>query len=181
VAAGIRLAIADLALEDGRAAEAEAAAREVSADAHKAGMADAEAEAEALVGRALLAQGRISEARQAVERAARISDKSQNSAVRRTVTLASARVRAAAGEPVADLVRGLESALAAAARAGLLGPQLHIRLALGEVLVRSGNPAGRARIEALEKDARDRGFLLVARKAAAARVVGPTTAAQPGA
>ena len=89
-------------------------------------------------------------------------------------------VSAAAGEPTAAIVRGLESALAEAARAGLLGPQLHIRLALGEVLLRSGSAAGRPRIEALEKDARDKGFLLVARKAAAARAMGPTAPAERG-
>jgi len=168
VAAGIRLALADLSLENGRAAEAEASARQVAADAEKAGQADPGAEAQALIARCLLGQGKPAEARQAVERAARLSAKTQNTAVRRTVALSAARVRAAAGEPAAGLVRGLEEALAAAAKAGLLGPQLHIRLALGEVLLRAGHPAGRGRIQALEKDARGKGFLLVARKAAAA-------------
>jgi tetratricopeptide (TPR) repeat protein/TolB-like protein len=168
VAAGIRLALADLSLEDGHATQAEAAARQVAADAEKSGQADPGAEAHALIARCLLGQGKPAEALQAIERAAQLSAKTQNIAVRRTVALSAARVRAAAGAPTAGLVRGLEEAQAAAAKAGLFGPQLHIRLALGEVLLRSGHAAGRARIEALEKDARDKGFLLVARKAAAA-------------
>jgi tetratricopeptide (TPR) repeat protein/tRNA A-37 threonylcarbamoyl transferase component Bud32 len=168
VALGIRLALADLSLEGGRAAEAEAPARRAAADAEKAGLADPGAEAHALLARALLAQGQRDGARQAAERALQLSAKTENTSVRRTVALAAARVRAATGEPAAGLVRELERALADATRAGLFGPQLHLRLAMGEILVRAGDPAGRARIAELEKDAREKGFLLVARKAEAA-------------
>lgn len=44
-----------------------------------------------------------------------------------------------------------------------------MQLALGEIEMKSGKAAaGRARLEALEKDATAKGFLLIARKAAAA-------------
>ena len=59
---------------------------------------------------------------------------------------------------------------AEAARFHLAGAELEARLALGEIEVKSGHTAsGQARLLALEKDAGAKGFLLVARKAAAGR------------
>jgi len=59
--------------------------------------------------------------------------------------------------------------IAEAMKSGFADYQLEARLALGEIEMQSGNPsAGRSRLDALEKDARVRGFLLIARKAAAA-------------
>jgi hypothetical protein len=47
--------------------------------------------------------------------------------------------------------------------------QFEARLAMGEIEMKSGTTnAGRARLKTLESDSRVRGFLLVARKAAAA-------------
>jgi hypothetical protein len=51
----------------------------------------------------------------------------------------------------------------------LLYYQYDARLALGELEIRSGKTsAGHARLAALEKESRHKGFLLVARKAAVA-------------
>ena len=60
--------------------------------------------------------------------------------------------------------------MAEATKQNLSGIQLEARLAMGEVEMKSGmRTAGRARLAALQRDATTEGFLLLARKAAAAR------------
>jgi hypothetical protein len=67
-------------------------------------------------------------------------------------------------------MKKLISVLAEATKTGFVGDQLEVRLALGEIEMKSGKTnAGRARLAALEKEAAKKDFLLVARKAAAAR------------
>ena len=62
----------------------------------------------------------------------------------------------------------LEQVIAQAGQAGLLGPQLEARLALGEIEIVRGRAAkGRARLEALQQEAQALGYGLIARKAAA--------------
>ena len=84
------------------------------------------------------------------------------------VAIDSARIAGASGDLEA-LVRILDEALSEATKANLLFFQYDARLALGELEIKSGKvAAGRARLTTLEKDARSKGFLLIARKAAAA-------------
>jgi hypothetical protein len=65
--------------------------------------------------------------------------------------------------------RALESARPEASRYGYVGFELEARLRLGELELRSGKAtAGRARLQQLQSDARNKGFLLIARKANAA-------------
>jgi len=81
--------------------------------------------------------------------------------------LAAARVEAATGKraAAASRLRKLETDAK-----GYLGVELEARLALGEVDISSGQAAqGRARLEAVEKQAREKGFMLTASLAAAAR------------
>ncbi len=55
-------------------------------------------------------------------------------------------------------------------KVGSYGRQLEARLALGEIEMKSGKTAaGRARLEALEAEARTKGYKLIARKATAMR------------
>jgi hypothetical protein len=87
-----------------------------------------------------------------------------------------ARVRAASREP-ADISRArsdLEAAVAEAERRHMVRAALTIRLALGDIELQS--PAtvtsGVGRLRALERDARARGFGLIANQAArSARVI----------
>jgi eukaryotic-like serine/threonine-protein kinase len=74
------------------------------------------------------------------------------------------KIRAAEGKPA---IQYGETLLAEYSRAGCVECQFNTRLALGEVEMNSGKAtAGRVRLSSLEKDARDRGFLLIARQAA---------------
>jgi hypothetical protein len=54
-----------------------------------------------------------------------------------------------------------------ARKAGYLGDELEIRLALEEISKSSRSAAARSRREQLERDAKNKGFDLIARKAAA--------------
>jgi hypothetical protein len=69
----------------------------------------------------------------------------------------------------AEAARSLEALLAEANQIGVVPAQLEIRLALGEIEMKSGETAkGRARLNALRAEAAAKGFGLIARKAGSA-------------
>jgi hypothetical protein len=79
-----------------------------------------------------------------------------------------AKVTAALGDPAAGLT-SLGEVLKESRKHGCVTCELDARLATGQIEMNSGrNAASRARLEALEKDAKAKGFLLIARKAAQA-------------
>lgn len=85
--------------------------------------------------------------------------------------IASARVRAALGKP-AEAKTSLEATLAEAKKYSLVRYQFEARLALGEIETESGQTAaGRARLDALERDSTAKGFGLIARQAARKAIV----------
>lgn len=122
---------------------------------------DQEAQAEALEARALLAQGRKKEARNAIERAHELAGPSEIPEIHIEVALAEARVRNRLGEREPSL-KILQDALARAQQAGLLSQALEARLILGGIEAGTGD---RSRLENVEREARIRGFLLIAGKA----------------
>lgn len=165
--ADTRLALGELALEEVRTTEAEALVRQAAETYAAQHAREDEAAAHAVLARALLAQGRVSEARRAADRAVAFSARGENRAVRISVAIAAARVAGASGRPSAAL-RALEGPLAEASRAGLLGLELEVRLAMGEIAIASESATGtRAQLQALEREARAKGFGLIARKTAA--------------
>ena len=104
-----------------------------------------------------------------IGRAEEFASKSLDRTVRFTVSIISERIRASLGQAKAAK-RGLKAILAEAEKYGFVGYQLQARLALGEIETKSGeSAAGRARLEALHKDAMARNYGLVARRAAAAK------------
>jgi hypothetical protein len=85
------------------------------------------------------------------------------------VDIVSARVRAAMGN-FAEAKKSLRASIVGAKRYGILRRQLEARLALGEIDMKSGHSvAGRAQLQATERDATAHGFALIARNAVAAR------------
>jgi hypothetical protein len=83
--------------------------------------------------------------------------------------LATARCLAAAGK-AAQAISTLDGVLAETKRFGYIPYEYEARLALGQTEIKSGKvEAGRGRLKALEKEARDRDFILIANKAAKAR------------
>jgi eukaryotic-like serine/threonine-protein kinase len=165
-AAETRLALAELDCDSGNGTQAEqlsrAAVEAFRADAY----ADEEMFAQSMLSRALLQQGKIDEARAAIAEAVRLSEKSQNVTVRIPVILDHAYVMAA-GKNLGGAETTAQEALTRARNLGLFRLQLEASLALGQIQRTEPNPAaGRARLQALEKSARAKGFELIARKAA---------------
>jgi len=165
-AAETRLALAELDCDSGNGIEAEqlsrAAVEVFRADAY----ADEEIFAQSMLSRALLQQGKVDEARAAIAEAVRLSEKSQDVTVRILVILDHAYVMAAAKNlPGAETTA--QEALTRARNLGLFRLQLEASLALSQIqMIGPNRAAGRARLQALEKSARAKGFELIARKAA---------------
>jgi eukaryotic-like serine/threonine-protein kinase len=163
--ASARLSLADLAIDAGRAAEAEPAAQAAGEELAKRSEVDNRVWAANVLARARLEQGKIREAQAAVSSVAGVN--AGDYGVRQSFALTAARVSAAAApKGSADAERRCTAILADYTSRGFVTSRLYAALALGEIEIASGKTAaGRARLEALEKEAREKGFLLIARKA----------------
>jgi tetratricopeptide (TPR) repeat protein/tRNA A-37 threonylcarbamoyl transferase component Bud32/TolB-like protein len=162
-----RLKLAALLLDEGRATDAEARAAEVVTEAHAEGRGVAEAYAHLLLTQAYLEQKRLAAARESLQRAMTGDWKRGNHELRLSAAIVSARVRAASGRS-GEAVTSLEATVGDARKNRLLEVELEARLALGQIELRTGAAGGRARLEELEKTAKEKGFGLVARKAQSA-------------
>jgi eukaryotic-like serine/threonine-protein kinase len=160
--------LADLSIEEGHAAQAELLARQASEEFSNERHPNGELDAYEVWARAFLAQGKVAEAVQLIGTAHDRVQLSQVSPLNRLMfEITAARVRAAAGSST-EARRALESSLAHATRVGCWLGQFKARLALNEIELRFGNAAaGRTHLQQLEQEARVRGFLLMAREAAA--------------
>ena len=163
------VALALLAIEESHAADAEAALHKYKEQFHQAQETDDELAASAALIQALLAQGNDGDAKKEMEAAKALASHSQNRLARFQFDLAFARVLSASDQP--SLARAqLEKILREAHGLGFAGIEFEARLDLAELEKRSGHAAAaRTQLAALESSARDKGFDLVARKAASAR------------
>jgi serine/threonine protein kinase/tetratricopeptide (TPR) repeat protein len=154
-AASTTVDLADLSIEEGKAAQAQTLAEEaVQRFAAEKGVEDG-AVAEAVLTRALLAQKKLPEAQAAIARAKSLLPGSASYPSRFTVALAASEVDTAAGRSAAAN-QAVTRVLAEAKEHGFVGFVFEARLAL------------RKQLPELETDARAKGFLLIARKAHAA-------------
>ena len=161
--------LAEVALEAGRWAEAESLARKAADGLTELGSADEEPYALGILARALLRQGKVTEAQESIAKEQALSRNSQDVGIQMEVGTSAARVQAASGKPDAA-VASLNALIARATKLGCVSGAFEARLALGEVEVQSGRlTPGRARLRALEREAKSRGFILTAQRAAAAR------------
>ncbi|MBZ5558503.1 MAG: tetratricopeptide repeat protein [Acidobacteriia bacterium] len=171
-AAQTQIALAQIAIEEGRPADAETAARTIADQFAAQKRADGEALALDAVARALLAEGKAVEAAKAVARAQSLPAAALATLPRDTrlvFDITGARTAAATGKS-ADGIRALNATLATATKGLMVWPQFEARLALGEIEMQSGQTAaGVARLQALERDATPKNFGLIARHTAAAR------------
>jgi len=171
--AASRLYLAILDLENYKPGDAERIAAETAQQFHQEKSASDEAAAEEVGARSLLGQGKISEAQAAINRARTLAKGTSNLPLTFDISATSARIRIGTKTPpnpatTASLRRDLESSLAVAHKCGYLEHEYKLRLALGEIELQSSNvQQGRARLEALAREAKQRGFGLIARNAAA--------------
>jgi tetratricopeptide (TPR) repeat protein/TolB-like protein len=163
-----RVRLAAILVEEDHAAEAEAMAREAVTYFQAVPDPLEEMLARIVLIRGLLAQGKVAEAQTSTQRLTTLVRKNQTRAVTLSAAIAVAEVDAASGR-APEAIRSLERTIDDARKLGLRWFELEARLALGQVEVKHGRAAaGRARLAELEKEARAKQFLLIARKAAAA-------------
>jgi tetratricopeptide (TPR) repeat protein len=162
-----RVRLAEILFEEGRVAEAEAGARDAIAYFQTtAPDALEELLARFVQIRCLLAQGKLADAQASSERVATLARTIQTRAVALSAAIVVAEVDGAAGRASAA-TRSLERTIAETRKLGFGGQELEARLVLGEIEVKHGRaPAGRARLAELEKEAREKQFMLIARRAA---------------
>jgi DNA-binding winged helix-turn-helix (wHTH) protein/tetratricopeptide (TPR) repeat protein len=163
-----KLALADLATEQDRPAEAETPCRQAIEEFQSEKTTDDVISAHTVLARALLAMGKAPEAKTESDIAGVLAAKSQNFGARLQLNIVTARIRAALQES-SEAFKSLDAAFADSRKHGFVPYEFESRLARGEVERNSGKSAGsRAHLAALQRDATAKGFLLIARKAAAA-------------
>jgi hypothetical protein len=165
--AATRVAMAELAIAEGHPEAAEGPAREARDEFQKAHKSDDRITATAALVGALLADGKKDDAIKEVGKTAPIAARSQNLSVQ--LAFAVTRARAEAGSQQISAAKAiLKEVLAKATKSSYLGYQLESRLALEEIEPKSAkSTASRARLEQLQKEAKGKGFDLIARQAAA--------------
>jgi tetratricopeptide (TPR) repeat protein len=167
-----QLSLANLSLEEKQYANAESLARDASAQLEKLNSVDDASVGYYILARILAAEAKTADAQAAIEKAAALTQKGSDTSARLRIAIESALLRANSGAPadISEAKKTIESALADAKKQNLTGIQLEARLGMGEVEMKSGDRStGRAHLAFLQKDATSKGFLLIARKAAAAR------------
>ena len=165
--AATQVAIAELVIEEGHPGAAERPASEARDAFQKVHKTDDKIAATIVLVGALLAGGRNDDALKEVGEMTPLAARSQNLSVKLAFNMVRARVDAAS-ENTAPAKTILKEALTVATKSGYVGYQLESRLALEEIEMKSGkSAASRTRLEQLQKDAKEKGFDLIARKAAA--------------
>jgi len=172
-AAASRVYLAVLALENQKPAEAEKIAREATLEFQSEKSAAAEAGAEEVVARTLLAQGKYSEAKTTIGRVKSLSRNVLDLPLAFDIAVTSARISVAGRSPstlfaATNAKSNLESSLVVARRCGYLEYEYKLSLVLGEFELDFGKARqGRARLEALVTETNRKGFGLIARHASA--------------
>jgi eukaryotic-like serine/threonine-protein kinase len=167
-AAETQLDLALLSLEKSEAtAELEAAVRQAMDVFRHDKAIDDEAVGTALLARILLARGKAAESLEMAQHATLLSTKADVSA-RLSVAVNIACIHQATDRTIGTRVlANLKSTIAQARKLGYFETELQGRLTLAEIEMKSGAlTRGRIDLEAVNKDATNRGFTVIARKAA---------------
>lgn len=160
-------ALAEVLLELHQPARAAQLARETAGEMRRVKNANLEIAAQVVLVRAALAERRLPAAQQALARATTLSTGAASPGQRLTLAIATARVRSGEGKSAAAL-QALQSVLNEWGAKSTMQARLEARLALAEItLASSGAASARPLVDALAKDAGEKGFTLLARKAAA--------------
>jgi serine/threonine protein kinase/TolB-like protein/Tfp pilus assembly protein PilF len=163
------LAIAELALEEGNSGDtrtlSEKALREFTAET----LRDDQIFARVLLARVFLVESKTPDAQKEIHLAKRIAAKSQNRFAQLKLAIVSARADFASRKTTQS-IKALEAALADAKKHGLVPLQFEASLALGEIELTTGRvKVGQERLDRLQREATEKGFGLMARKAVSTR------------
>jgi len=160
-----RVALANIALEEGHALDAEAAINDLQKDLSGGGPAPAQTMADLLLVQALLDQNKISAAAVAMMSAQKMAVAAQRQDERAMNIITDARLYSARKQPEVALQK-LNSLLPGLNQNGAIQLQLETRLAQCEARFRSSPPSGAQECAvSLAKDSESRGFKRIARKA----------------
>jgi eukaryotic-like serine/threonine-protein kinase len=160
-----QMALALLLIERGQPGEAESPLQQVKEEFRKQGLGDDEILADSWLARIALAQGRVSDAEKQTSAVHDLLAKSQDPSVRLRAAIVSAQVQSANGQSE-DAARTLQDTITTAKQFGYYGLQLEAQLALGQIQKISGNPAGLTLLADVRKQGQQKGFQLIATKAA---------------
>jgi serine/threonine-protein kinase len=161
-----------VAIEDERFADARSLAQQAADLARRDLQPDREAEAAIITALAWLGEKRLDEAQRTLAQAAPRITQTEDRLLRLSAGVVTARLAAAFNQPagMAGARTRLEQVVGEASQIGAVGIEFDARLALGTIQMQMQDvAAGRPTLAALERDATARGFLRIARKAAAAR------------
>jgi DNA-binding winged helix-turn-helix (wHTH) protein/tetratricopeptide (TPR) repeat protein len=170
-----QLALADLALEEARSpAEQEASIRQVLIVFRQQKARDNETRAWCTLSRALVVEGKMADAREAIGEALPLAAKSKNPQVHWRTAIAAAVVegdeKGARSSSAKVARKELAAVIARSRERGYLLVELDARLAMATLEMKAGQTAeGRAHLTAIEADAKAKGYNLVARHAAILR------------
>ena len=161
--ASTRLMLATVAIEQGDPASAETLVRPSVAVFRSAKTPDDEASAHETLARVLMAQGRKEQSVEEIAAAKALDP--QDRAVRAAVAITGARLSAWRGN-LAEARQSLGTGLMEVRKLKMVGVQLEVRLAQGEIEMSSYPASARAQLQSVEQDAMKSGYLLIATKAA---------------
>ena len=164
-----RVKLADATLEEGYGAAAEKMVRDALSSYSAQNEPQARIEGDSILIKSLIAQKKLADAHPVVTSDEQVISTSEDWMSRVSADIASAQFLAASGNfgKAIDLLR---AAVEKSKKSGFGQLEFEARLALGEAEIKGGHlTTGRAELASLQQDARAKGFLLIARKAAAAR------------
>jgi DNA-binding winged helix-turn-helix (wHTH) protein/tetratricopeptide (TPR) repeat protein len=163
--------IADVDLEEGHPAAAEALVRPAITEFENEKSGPATAAAYSELSQALLAQGKLDEARKAIQRATELNRDSFDPALRLPIAIQDARVEVATAQKgteyasLASAIQRLHSVITSARTLGYYQLECEARLALAEAEMKTDPALSRSQMETLAQEAHERGLDLVSHKA----------------
>ena len=164
-----RVKLAELSLEEGHAAEAEKSVREALSSYPAQNEPQARIEGDAILVLSMIAQKKLSDARPVVASDEQLMSTSEDWMSRVSADIARAEFLAASGNP-GEAIDLLKTSVEKCRKSGFGRLELEARLALDQAEFQVGRyAAARVDLRTLERDAKTKGFLLIALKAAAAR------------
>jgi DNA-binding winged helix-turn-helix (wHTH) protein/tetratricopeptide (TPR) repeat protein/TolB-like protein len=163
-----RLMLAELLLDDGKLEEARLSANTAADEFVKEKAARDAALAFAVLSQVLLREGNLAEARKSIQHAETYLSQCSDREAELKVAISGARIQAVSGGLAGNgAAKTLQEIAIKANRLGFVPYELEPRLAIAEIEVNLGDQTNaRNHLEALRKEAMDRGFGLIAIKAA---------------
>jgi ATP/maltotriose-dependent transcriptional regulator MalT len=175
-----RIRMAELSLEQGQSPDAEAGVRQALKDYAAQDEPAARIEADVVLVRSLVAQGKLPQAQAVVTSDRNLMAQSEDWISRISFNILSSQLLTASGNSK-EAMDPLQACVEKSKKSGFGQLEFEARLALGEAEIKAGySTTGRAELASLQRDARAKGFLLIARKAAAARKQKTTIHRTPG-